>query len=147
MEGLDAYRTLEGNLVTSDGRGEPIEVAEISASAFSMRRVGRAGLLAPRVQRRVRAGPRSACSCSGTRGPCAYCGRELTRVGMARHLGACEERRKAIAAADRRPGSAGPVFHLQVQDAWRGDYGEPMLLVNSARTGMCGYEGPGEPPY
>ena len=26
-------------------------------------------------------------------------------------------------------------------------YGEPMPLVNSPRTGMCGYEGPAEPPY
>ncbi len=27
------------------------------------------------------------------------------------------------------------------------DYGEPILLVNSPRLGMCGYEGPAEPPY
>ncbi len=27
------------------------------------------------------------------------------------------------------------------------DYGEPMPLLNSPRTGMCGYEGPAEPPY
>jgi hypothetical protein len=27
------------------------------------------------------------------------------------------------------------------------DYGEPMPFVNSPRTGMCGYEGPAEPPY
>jgi hypothetical protein len=27
------------------------------------------------------------------------------------------------------------------------DYGEPMPLVNSPRIGMCGYEGPAEPPY
>jgi hypothetical protein len=27
------------------------------------------------------------------------------------------------------------------------DYGEPMLLVNSPRLGMCGYDGPAEPPY
>ena len=27
------------------------------------------------------------------------------------------------------------------------DYGEPMPLFNSPRTGMCGYEGPAEPPY
>jgi hypothetical protein len=26
-------------------------------------------------------------------------------------------------------------------------YGEPMPIVNSPRTGMCGYEGPAEPPY
>lgn len=27
------------------------------------------------------------------------------------------------------------------------NYGEPMALVNSPRVGMCGYEGPAEPPY
>lgn len=27
------------------------------------------------------------------------------------------------------------------------DYGEPMPLVNSPRVGMCGYEGPADPPY
>ncbi|MFU8772235.1 MAG: hypothetical protein ACNA8H_07430 [Anaerolineales bacterium] len=27
------------------------------------------------------------------------------------------------------------------------DYGEPMALVNSPRCGMCGYNGPAEPPY
>jgi hypothetical protein len=28
-----------------------------------------------------------------------------------------------------------------------GDYGEPIPLVNSPRLGMCGYDGPAEPPY
>lgn len=27
------------------------------------------------------------------------------------------------------------------------DYGDPMPIVNSPRTGMCGYDGPAEPPY
>ncbi|MCI0489157.1 MAG: plasmid pRiA4b ORF-3 family protein [Blastocatellia bacterium] len=27
------------------------------------------------------------------------------------------------------------------------DYGDPMPLVNSPRLGMCGYEGPADPPY
>ena len=27
------------------------------------------------------------------------------------------------------------------------NYGEPLPLVNSPRLGMCGYEGPAEPPY
>ena len=27
------------------------------------------------------------------------------------------------------------------------DYGEPLSLANSPRTGMCGYDGPAEPPY
>ena len=27
------------------------------------------------------------------------------------------------------------------------EYGEPVPLVNSPRVGMCGYDGPAEPPY
>lgn len=27
------------------------------------------------------------------------------------------------------------------------DYGDPLLLVNSPRLGICGYEGPADPPY
>jgi hypothetical protein len=27
------------------------------------------------------------------------------------------------------------------------EYGEPMPLLNSPRVGMCGYDGPAEPPY
>ncbi len=27
------------------------------------------------------------------------------------------------------------------------NYGEPMLIVNSPRVGLCGYDGPAEPPY
>jgi len=27
------------------------------------------------------------------------------------------------------------------------DYGEPLALVNSPRLGLCGYDGPAEPPY
>ncbi len=57
-----------------------------------------------------------------TRGACAYCGRELTRTGMARHLVACKARAAAILAADQGPGTAGPMIHLQVQDAWGGDF-------------------------
>ena len=39
IEELGAYRTLERNLITGEGRGEPVEVAEISASAFRLVRV------------------------------------------------------------------------------------------------------------
>ena len=36
---LGAYRALERNLITGSGRGEPVEVAEITASAFRLTRV------------------------------------------------------------------------------------------------------------
>ncbi len=37
---LSAFRTLDRNLITEDGRGEPVAVAEISASGLALTRVG-----------------------------------------------------------------------------------------------------------
>ena len=54
-----------------------------------------------------------------TRGACAYCGRELTRGGMTRHLPKCPERQRAVADAGRGDRTW---THLQVQDAFGGDY-------------------------
>jgi hypothetical protein len=36
---------------------------------------------------------------------------------------------------------------VHVEDHPHNEYGEPIVLVNSPRLGMCGYEGPAEPPY
>jgi len=36
---------------------------------------------------------------------------------------------------------------VHVEDHPHQDYGEPVALVNSPRLGMCGYDGPAEPPY
>lgn len=70
-----------------------------------------------------------------TRGACAYCGREMTRGGLARHLAGCKERRAAIAAADAGKGESGPQIHLQVQDAWGGDYWLHLEMRGSAPLG------------
>jgi len=51
-----------------------------------------------------------------------YCGREMTRGGMGRHLAACEKRREAVAGADASPGEPRTQVLLQVQDAPSGDY-------------------------
>lgn len=54
-----------------------------------------------------------------SRGECAFCGREMTKAGMTRHLPACPEYKKAIEQAS---GKTLPIFHLRVQDAWLPDY-------------------------
>jgi hypothetical protein len=56
------------------------------------------------------------------KGKCTFCGREMTRGGMARHLPACPERKAAIAAADQAKGQSQQLWHLQVQDAGWGGY-------------------------
>ena len=58
-----------------------------------------------------------------TRGTCVYCDKELTRGGLARHLKTCSERQKAIATANAgKEGLRQKIYHIQVQDAWGGDY-------------------------
>ncbi|MCH8960855.1 MAG: hypothetical protein IH820_05895 [Bacteroidetes bacterium] len=57
-----------------------------------------------------------------TRGHCAYCGREMTRGGLARHVATCAERQARIAQAGKKRGREETLYHLQVQDAWGGDY-------------------------
>jgi hypothetical protein len=58
-----------------------------------------------------------------TRGDCVFCGKELTRGGLAHHLAACDKRQAAIEAANQeKVGVNQQLFRLQVQDAWGGDY-------------------------
>ena len=57
-----------------------------------------------------------------TRGKCAFCGREMTRGGMTRHLQTCPQRQEAIAAADAGPGRTQTLYHLLVRDAWSSDF-------------------------
>jgi len=59
---------------------------------------------------------------SKPRGKCAFCGRELTRGGMTRHLAACPERKEAIAAAEQAQGRRQQLHHLVAHDAGWGGY-------------------------
>lgn len=57
-----------------------------------------------------------------TRGQCNFCGREMTKSGLSRHLASCAKRQEAIAAAGTKLGPSQPLYHLRVQDAWGGDF-------------------------
>ena len=57
-----------------------------------------------------------------TRGSCVFCGKEMTKGGLTRHLQSCAERQKKIETADAGRGRKETIYHLQVQDAWDGDY-------------------------
>ena len=67
-----------------------------------------------------------------SRGKCAFCGREMTRGGLSRHLQACRQREEAIREANLGPGSEQILCHLQVQDAWAGDYWLHLEMKGSA---------------
>jgi hypothetical protein len=55
----------------------------------------------------------------------------MTRGGMARHLRACPKRKQAV-SADDDTGAEGPLVHLQVEDAWTGQYWLHLEMNGSA---------------
>ncbi len=55
-------------------------------------------------------------------GECTFCGREMTRGGMSRHLLACVERKERIREADQKSGGEETLYHLRVQNARGGTY-------------------------
>lgn len=57
-----------------------------------------------------------------SRGNCCYCGKEMTKGGLSRHLRSCAKRQEAIAARDGGRGKDETLFHLQVQDVWATDF-------------------------
>jgi len=68
-----------------------------------------------------------------TPGPCGFCGKSLTRSGMAKHLASCPQRAAANASAAQKPGPAQTLYHLQAQDAIDGTFWL-QLEVNGAAT-------------
>lgn len=70
-----------------------------------------------------------------SRGACAYCGKEMTRGGLSRHLKTCQQRQDAITKAEHKTGSVEPIYHLQVQDAWGGDFWLHLEMRGSANLG------------
>jgi hypothetical protein len=57
-----------------------------------------------------------------TRGKCTFCGREMTKGGLSRHIKTCPQRQEAIATGNQGSGNTQNIYHLQVQDAWGGDF-------------------------
>ncbi|MCB9157035.1 MAG: hypothetical protein H6645_07955 [Caldilineaceae bacterium] len=55
-----------------------------------------------------------------SQGSCMYCGKEMSKGGISRHLKSCSARQDAMADAAGDKEQA--LYHLQVQDAERGDY-------------------------
>lgn len=69
-----------------------------------------------------------------SRGNCVFCGKEMTRGGLARHLPACAKRQEATRAADaQKKGKTQPVFQLQVQDAWGGFFWLHLEITGTAK--------------
>jgi hypothetical protein len=50
-------------------------------------------------------------------GECAYCGAEIAKNGVSKHLSACSERQAILQKAERKKGASETLYHLRVQDA------------------------------
>ncbi|OLP16393.1 hypothetical protein BST81_21640 [Leptolyngbya sp. 'hensonii'] len=57
-----------------------------------------------------------------SKGTCLYCGKELSKAGITKHLATCPQRQTAIAAAEGKKGSSEALYHLRVQDADRSEF-------------------------
>ncbi|MGG6269092.1 hypothetical protein ACQ4M3_25470 [Leptolyngbya sp. AN03gr2] len=57
-----------------------------------------------------------------SKGTCAYCGKELSKSGITKHLATCPQRQEAIANAEKKKGNSELLYHLRVQDAYRSEY-------------------------
>lgn len=58
-----------------------------------------------------------------SRGTCAFCGKEMTRGGLGKHLHSCPQRQAAMTAADGgKTGQPQAIYHLLVQDAYSYDF-------------------------
>lgn len=59
-----------------------------------------------------------------SQGECAFCGREMTKGGLSRHLKTCTQRQEAIKTAESREEASQKqrLYHLQIQDAGSPDF-------------------------
>jgi hypothetical protein len=67
-----------------------------------------------------------------SRGACAYCGAQIAKSGMTRHLSACPQRRAAIDEAERSKAKAETLYHLRVQDAYQPEFWLDLEVRGSA---------------
>ena len=65
-------------------------------------------------------------------GKCAFCGREMTKGGLTRHLPGCSQRQEAIGTTNQKPGRKQKLYHLRVQDAWQPDFWLHLEMNGSA---------------
>lgn len=67
-----------------------------------------------------------------SRGKCSYCGQEMAKGGMLKHLSTCSQRQNVIAETERKPGAQERLYHIRVQDAWGGDFWLDLEMRGSA---------------
>lgn len=46
----------------------------------------------------------------------------MSKAGISKHLPSCEERLEVVNTANSKSGQDGIIYHLQIQEAWQGDF-------------------------
>jgi len=57
-----------------------------------------------------------------SKGTCSYCGEEITKSGVTKHLSACPKRRAIIGKAEEKKAASASLYHLRVQDMWKSEF-------------------------
>ncbi|MEW6233538.1 MAG: hypothetical protein AB1566_14665, partial [Chloroflexota bacterium] len=57
-----------------------------------------------------------------SKGTCSYCGAQIAKSGVTKHLSACCKRQEIIEKAERKKTESETLYHLRVQDAWRSEF-------------------------
>lgn len=57
-----------------------------------------------------------------SKGTCGYCGAEIAKGGVTKHLSACPKRQAIIEKAERKESASETLYHLRVQDAWQREF-------------------------
>lgn len=57
-----------------------------------------------------------------SKGTCVYCGKEMGKGGISKHLQTCPGRQAAIAKAEHGKGTREPLYHLRIQDAYNSSF-------------------------
>jgi hypothetical protein len=63
----------------------------------------------------------------------------MTKGGLSRHLSSCAKRQEAINTANKTSGQAQSIYHLQIQDAWGGDFWLHLEMKGSAKLSDLDY--------
>ena len=67
-----------------------------------------------------------------TKGNCAFCGQEIAKASVVRHLAACASWQAAIAKAEGSKRKSEPLYHLRVQAK-----GQPQFWLNLEMRGSA----------
>jgi len=68
-----------------------------------------------------------------SQGKCAYCGKEMAKELMLKHLSTCSQRQKVISESEHGSDMKQHLYHLRVEDAPSGDYWLDLEMRGSAR--------------